>query len=297
MMKTRHNRETVLIAEVGINHNGDIELAKRLIDVAADARCDFVKFQKRTIDLVYTKEELDAPRESPWGTTNREQKFGLEFTSAEYDEIDRHCRTRGIGWFASCWDVESVGFMDRYDVDHHKVASALLTDTRLLAAMAMSGRGTILSTGMSTVREIRHAVETLGSSLECIMHCTSTYPTVPDEMNLSVIDTMVCERLILHGSADAQKNCEVPPGVLVGFSNHYSGLLWVPMVVALRAQVLEFHVTLDRTMYGSDQAASIEPEGVKRLVEHVELAERMLGDGFKHVYDSELPVKKKLRKS
>lgn len=282
-----------LVAELGINHNGSLDVAKRLIDVAADTGCDAVKFQKRTVELVYSADELDKPRESPWGSTNRAQKLGLEFGIEEYGELDAYCRSRGIEWFASCWDLESVKFIDQFEgVRYHKVASALVTRRDLLRAMRDSGRSVMLSTGMSTIEEVETAIVELGSSLDTVMHCTSTYPTAPSEVNMSVIDTMRCGRSLTD---DTGRRCRIPFGTRVGFSNHYSGLVWAPMAVALGAQVLEFHVTLDRTMYGSDQAASIEPDGVRRLVEHVRLAEEMLGDGVKRVYDSELPVRAKLR--
>lgn len=283
----------VVIAEVGINHNGDIDIAKRLIDVAIETGCDAVKFQKRNVDLVYSSEELDKPRESPWGTTNRDQKEGLEFHMDEYDWIDDYCHDMGIEWFASCWDPDSVDFMKRYSrVKYHKVASALLTDDELLRDMKTSGKNVILSTGMSSVSQVSHAINVLGSSLDTVLHCTSTYPTEPDEMNLSVIQRM--REGILF---DVAGGCKIPAGVRIGFSNHYSGLVWVPMVVALGARVVEFHITLDRTMYGSDQAASIEPDGVRKVVENIRLAEKMLGTGVKRVYDSELPIMAKLRRS
>lgn len=282
----------VIVAEIGINSNGDVNLAKKMIDVAVDAGCDAVKFQKRTIDLVYTKEELDAPRESPWGKTNRDQKLGLEFSKDDYDEIDLYCEQKGIEWFASCWDEESVMFMSRYDVAYHKVASALLTKDKLLAAMRDSGKKVILSMGMSSAAEVNAAVSVLGESLDTVLHCTSTYPTKPDEMNMKVLRSLSST----HSFVDDQRVlCQLDDSVRVGFSNHYSGLLWVPIAVAYGAKMLEFHITLDRTMYGSDQAASIEPDGVKRIVDGTRLTEQMLGDGFKHVYESEIPIRKKLR--
>lgn len=289
-MSFNDRNKVVLVAEVGINHNGSIDIAKRLIDVAVDAGCDAVKFQKRDVDIVYTSEELAAPRVSPWGTTNGDQKRGLEFGRDEYDAIAAHCYVRDIPWFASCWDLNSIEFMNQYDVEYHKVASALVTRDDLLDAMAASGRRTIISTGMSSIGEVDHALDRLGPSLDTIMHCTSTYPTSPDEMNMRVL---ACMRKF--GRMRDEETAISTRGARIGFSNHYSGLVWVPIAVAYGARVLEFHITLDRTMYGSDQAASIEPDGVKKLVEHVRLTERMLGDGVKCVYDSELPVRKKLR--
>lgn len=290
----------VTIAEIGINHNGNLDIAKKLIEIAADAGCDAVKFQKRTIDVVYSQEELDKPRESPWGATTRDQKYGLEFTEEQYDEIDRFCKQKNIDWFASCWDEQSVDFISKYQsVTYHKVASALLTNDSLLKKLVASGRNIIISTGMSTVSEIDHALDVIGKEqLDTIMHCTSTYPSQPSEMNMDVIRSMVDHRYISDGDikSSTSTKCFIPSDVRIGFSNHYSGLIWVPIAVAMGAKVLEFHITLDRTMYGSDQAASIEPDGVRRLVEGVRVAESMIGDGFKRVYDSEIPILKKLRR-
>lgn len=288
---------TVVIAEVGINHNGNLDIAKKLIEIAADAGCDAVKFQKRTIDVVYSQDELDKPRESPWGTTTRDQKYGLEFTEEQYDEIDRFCKEKNIDWFASCWDEQSVDFISKYqDVKYHKVASALLTNDSFLRKLVADGRDIILSTGMSTVAEIDHALDVIGHRLDTVMHCTSTYPSQPTEMNMSVIRDMVEYRYIYDGDRDSPTRCYIRDTARIGFSNHYSGLIWVPIAIAMGAKVLEFHITLDRTMYGSDQAASIEPEGVRRLVEGVRVTESMIGDGFKRVYDSEIPILKKLRR-
>jgi N-acetylneuraminate synthase len=274
-----------VIAEAGINHNGSIEIAKKLIDVAADAGCDYIKFQKRTVDRVYSKEELDAPRESPWGKTNRDQKLGLELSLEAYHQIDIHCARRKIGWFVSCWDIDSVDFMEQHfpHMPFHKVASALLTDRAFLEKLRSTKRPIILSSGMSTEEQVIEACRTAWN-VHTVMHCTSTYPTKPEEMNISYIPRL---RTALEA---ALIQCNV------GFSNHYSGLLWVPLAIAAGAEMLEFHITLDRTMYGSDQAASIEPDGVKKLMDHVRLSEKMLGDGVKRVYDSELPIAKKLRK-
>lgn len=282
-------KDIILIAEIGINANGSVDIAKKLIDVAKDAGCHYVKFQKRDLDSVYTQAELDAPRESPWGKTNRDQKKGLEFTVEQYKEIDAYCKQVAIGWFVSCWDVKSVELMEENfpEMPYHKVASALLTDRAYLERLKATGKKIILSTGMSTESQILTACEILGDSLFAVMHCTSTYPTKPEEMNLSYIE--ILRNLMSHTESN-----EVP---LVGFSNHYSGLAWVPAAVAFGAEMLEFHITLDRTMYGSDQAASIEPDGVKKLVDYVDVSLKMIGDGRKRVYDSELPIIKKLRKN
>lgn len=275
-----------VIAELGINHNGSIDITKQLIDAAVAAGCDAVKFQKRTIDLVYTKAELDVSRESPWGTTNREQKLGLEFGQDQYEQIDAYCKKKKIAWFASCWDEQSVEFIEQFDTPYHKVASALLTNESFLMKLKKTCRPTILSTGMSTEDQIMKAARVLGASLHTVMHCTSTYPTKPEEMNVSYIRNLKW-----------QLDNEFEPGTVnVGFSNHYSGILWVPLVVAMGATMLEFHLTLDRTMYGSDQAASIEPDGLRKLVDSIEVSTTMLGDGIKRVYDSEIAIAKKLRK-
>lgn len=271
-----------IIAEVGINHNGDIEIAKKLIDVAKDAGADAVKFQKRTIDLVYTKEELDAKRESPWGTTNRQQKEGLEFGEGEYDEIDRYCKDKGIEWFASPWDMESLMFLTKYNSKYAKVASALLTDKELLNAMAEERKYTFISTGMSTMEEIEEAVE-IFKKRNCpfeLMHCNSTYPMKnDDDANLRVIETL-----------RNKFNCKV------GYSGHEIGLAVTYGAISLGATSIERHITLNRAMYGSDQVASVEPSGFRMLVGVVRQIERALGDGVKRVYDSELPIKAKLRK-
>jgi len=271
-----------IIAEVGINHNGDLEIAKKLIDVAKEAGADAVKFQKRTIDLVYTKEELDAPRESPWGTTNREQKMGLEFGRKEYDEIDRYCKEKGIVWFASPWDIESLKFLSVYNLKYLKVASPLLTHHDLLKAIAKEKKYTFISTGMSTMEEIEAAIN-IFKKYECpfeLMHCNSTYPmTNDDEANLRVIETL-------------RKHS----GCKVGYSGHEVGLAVSYGAAALGISSLERHITISRAMYGSDQAASVEPTGFRMLVGAVRQIERALGDGVKRVYPAELVIMKKLRK-
>jgi len=267
-----------VIAELGINHNGDLAIAKKLIDVAYSAGCDFVKFQKRTIDLVYSKEELDKPRKSSWGTTTREQKLGLEFED-EYLDIDEYCKGK-IRWFASLWDMKSIDFLGVFDVPFLKIPSALITKQPLLEACRETGRKVILSTGMSTLEEVDRAIGVLGQeSIYCVMHCTATYPTVPEEVNAMCILTLK----------------ERYHWVKIGFSNHYPGLKAMEMAATYGAEMIEFHITLDRTMDGSDQAASIEPQGVFKLMESLKLIERMKGDGIKKVYDSELPIIDKLR--
>lgn len=272
-----------IIAEIGINHNGDLGIAKKLIDLAAGAGCDAVKFQKRTIDLVYTKAELDKSRESPWGTTNREQKEGLEFGKEEYDEIDRYCKEKGVAWSASAWDLESQKFLQQYDLKFNKIASALLTHGELLEMVAQEGRHTYVSTGMSTLKQIDHAVGIFRKH-NCpytVMHCTSTYPTDIHESNVRVVQTLA-ERY--------------PDSKGIGFSGHEKGLLPTLLAVSLGASVVERHITLDRTMYGSDQAASLEPAGIRRLCRDAREVETILGDGVKTVYVSEQPIIEKLRK-
>jgi N-acetylneuraminate synthase len=266
-----------VIAEIGINHNGSIDLAKKLIDQAVDAGADAVKFQKRTIDLVYTKEDLDRYRESPWGTTNRQQKEGLEFSPEEYYELQAYSEYSGVDFIVSCWDLNSVDVVEQnLNVKYHKVASALTTDKSFLEKLNETGKPVILSTGMCTQEQIDAAINIL-DNVEMVLACTSTYPTVPEEINLRHIKTM--------------KNDY--PDLKIGFSNHYSGLDACVGAVALGAECIEFHITNDRTNYGSDQSASI--EDAKSLIDGIRKMELMLGDGIKRVYDSELPIAKKLR--
>ena len=270
-----------IIAEIGINHNGDMNITKKLIDVAKDAGCDAVKFQKRTIDIIYSKEELARPRESPWGATNREQKEGLEFGKDEYAEINKYCKERDILWFASCWDKDSVDFIDQFDPPCYKIASASITDNNLLEHIAKKGKPIIISTGMSTTKEIDEAIRLLEkiTSDILIMHCTSTYPSVLNELNLKVITTL-------------KKKYKYP----IGYSGHSTGIVPPVMAATLGAYAIEKHITLDRAMYGSDQPASIEPPGLKKMVSYIRGCQEALGDGMKKVYDSEIPIKEKLRK-
>ena len=269
-----------VIAEAGINHNGDIETAKKLIDVAYAAGCQYVKFQKRTIDLVYTPEELDKPRESPWGDTTRQQKEGIEFGIKEYMEISSYCEGK-IGWFASPWDMESIDFLLRFDVPFIKIPSALITDFEFMDACKNTGKKLILSTGMCEEEQVSVAIDKYLKSTYAILHCTSTYPTRPDEINMNYLESMIGR--YAHN-------------VKVGFSNHYPRLMALIMAACYGAEMLELHITLDRTMYGSDQAASIEPQGLFRLMEAIKLIEQMRGDGIKRVYGSEVPIIKKLRR-
>jgi N-acetylneuraminate synthase len=268
-----------VIAEIGINHNGDINTAKKLIDAAAAAKCNAVKFQKRTIDVVYSAEELERPRESPFGTTNGDLKYGLEFGQEEYAEIDRYCKQVNIAWFASCWDEGSVDFIAQFDVPCFKIASASLTDDGLLRHTRSKGRPIILSTGMSTLEQIDHAVEALGKQDLVILHTTSTYPAHYEELNLRVIQTL-----------------KQRYGLPTGYSGHETGLSTSISSVALGACMLERHITLDRAMWGSDQAASVEPQGFAHMVRDIRLVETAMGDGVKRLIEREVPIMKKLRR-
>lgn len=268
------------VAEIGINHNGSVDIAKRLISVASSVGIDYVKFQKRTIDLVYSEEELQKPRESPWGTTTREQKEGLEFGFSEYIEIDEYCKLLGIGWFASVWDVVSVDFLSNFDNDYIKLPSALMTDKKLLSKIKSTCRPVIASTGMCTGEEIDFVVKFFGDQLVYLLHCTSTYPCKSDEINLRCILSL--------------KNKY--PHLKIGFSNHSPGIIYVPAAFVLGAEMVEFHITLDRTMYGSDQASSIESVGVVNICKYLEALKPSFGDGKKVVYDSERKIMEKLRR-
>lgn len=268
-----------VIAEIGINHNGDLALAKKLISAAALAGCDAVKFQKRTVSVVYTPEELARPRENPFGPTNGDLKRGLEFGEAHYAEIDAFCRSLNIMWFASCWDEGSVDFMAPFRPPCYKIASASLTDDNLLRYHRQQEKPVILSTGMSSLEQIDHAVEVLGKQDLVIMHCTSTYPSKVEELNLTVIPQLL-------------KRYSVP----IGYSGHEVGLYTTLAGVVMGACIVERHLTLDRAMWGSDQAASVEPQGFARLVRDIRAVEAAMGDGVKRVYESEKPIMAKLRR-
>ncbi|MGC1784919.1 MAG: N-acetylneuraminate synthase family protein [Acidobacteriaceae bacterium] len=268
-----------VIAEIGINHNGNLDIAKRLISVAVAAGCDAVKFQKRTIDVVYSAEELARPRESPFGTTNGELKEALEFDVDDFEEIDKYCRAVNIPWFVSCWDENSVDLIAQFDVPCFKIASASLTDDHLLRHTRDQRKPIILSTGMSTYQEIDHAIEVLDKDELIVMHSCSTYPAYYEELNLRAIPTMR-ERY----------------GVPIGYSGHETGIASSVAAAVLGACAVERHVTLDRSMWGSDQAASLEPNGITRLIRDIRLVEQSMGDGVKRVYERELPIIKKLRR-
>ena len=276
-----YGNPTYIIAEIGINHNGDLETAKKLIDVAVLAGCDAVKFQKRTPELCVPRDQWDIPRESPWGCLSYiEYKKRIEFGPEEYKEIDRYCSEKGIAWFASCWDEPSVDFIEQFNPACYKIASASLTDDNLLKHINERGRPMILSTGMSTMDEIRHAVSILDKDRLLIAHCTSTYPCKPEQLNLRVIQTLKQEF-----------NCPV------GYSGHEVGLQTTLAAVVLGACFVERHITLDRAMWGSDHAASVEPGGLTRLVRDIRVIEAGMGDGGKQGYDDEIPIRKKLRKT
>ncbi|HAK89669.1 MAG: N-acetylneuraminate synthase [Nitrospirae bacterium GWC2_46_6] len=269
-----------IIAEIGINHNGDLGITKDLIKLAKETGCDAVKFQKRTIDIVYDKEMLDSPRESPWGKTQRAQKEGLEFGLKEYKEIDSYCKELGIVWFASAWDIESQKFLRQFDCKYNKIASAMITYEPLLKEVASEKKYTFISTGMSDIENIDRAVEIFqeaGCAFE-LMHCVSTYPMDDEDANLLCINTL----------RDRYK-CNV------GYSGHEVGLAVSYAATALGITSLERHITLDRAMYGSDQAASLEPAGLRSLVGAVRKIREAMGDGVRRVLDKEVSISKKLR--
>lgn len=268
------------VAEIGINHNGDIEIAKKLIDLASECKFDAVKFQKRTIEKVYTKEVLDSNRESPWGTTQRDQKNGLEFGHEQYLEIDKYCKLKNIHWYASAWDLDSQFFLSEFDCKYNKIASAMIVDKNLLEVVAKEKKHTFISTGMSTFENVDEAVE-IFKSASCsfeLMHTNSTYPTDPKDVNLSCINTL----------KDRYK-CDV------GYSGHESGISISCAAAMLGISSLERHITLDRSMYGSDQAASLGPQGVRQLVGSLKKIQLAIGDGEKGFSNSEIEVAKKLR--
>ena len=269
-----------IVAEIGINHNGDMSICKKLIDKAVKAGFDAVKFQKRDLDKVYTQEFLDSKRESPWGSTQREQKLGLEFSAREYEEIDQYCKERGIEWFASAWDLNSQIFLQKFNCKYNKVASAMIVHDELLKMIAKEGKHTFISTGMSTLDDIQKAID-IFKVAECpfeLMHTVSTYPMKEEDANLNVIQTL-----------RNKFNCNV------GYSGHETGLAVSYAAAALGITSLERHVTLDRSMYGSDQAASIEPSGMWQIVTGTRKIETAMGNGEKRIIDAEVPIAKKLR--
>lgn len=270
-----------ITAEIGINHNGSVKTAKQLIDIAVEADCDAVKFQKRTIEKVYSKEVLDSQRESPWGTTTREQKNGLEFSEKDFKIIDKYCKKKKIDWFVSCWDIDSQIQMRKFKTKYNKVASAMLTHTKLLHTIAEEKKHTFISTGMSSMKDITKAIKIFRSH-KCpfeLMHSHSAYPMTLEETNAKVIQTL-----------KKKFKCNV------GYSGHETGSYLVPIIAtAFGASSIERHITLSRAMYGSDQSASLEKAGLIRMVRDVRLVQSILGDGKKRIWNSELPAQKKLR--
>jgi N-acetylneuraminate synthase len=273
------NEPCFVIAEIGINHNGSVEIAKKLIDISVLAGAQAVKFQKRTVDIVYSKDELLKPRDSVFGKTNGDLKRGLEFGKKEYDIIDKHCKEKNILWTASCWDENSLEFIMQYEPKFLKIASASLTDKSLLVGHKSKNLPTILSTGMSAIEEIEKAVDILERKNLILLHCTSSYPCKIEELNLKTISTLIKKF-----------------NLLVGYSGHEVGLSTTISAVTLGACVVERHITLDRSMWGSDQSASVEPIGFKKLVTDIRSTEQALGNGIKTVYDSEKDIIKKLRR-
>jgi len=268
-----------VVGEIGINHNGDLGVAKKLIDLASVSGCQAVKFQKRTLEVVYSAEEMARPRENPFGPTNGDLKRGLEFGADQYQAIDGYCRAQKIHWFASCWDEASVDFMERFAPPAYKIASASLTDDNLLKHHRKTKRPIILSTGMSTLAQVDHAVEVLGTRDLIILHTTSAYPAKVEDLNLKMIPVLAARY-----------------GVPVGYSGHETGLAPTVAAVALGACMVERHITLDRAMWGSDQAASVEPGGLMRIVRDIRVLASALGDGVKKVTADETPIMKKLRR-
>jgi len=272
---------TYVIAELGINHNGDMDIAKKLIDAAVHAGADSVKFQKRTPHIATPPEQKKQMRETPWGyITYLEYRYKVEFSEEQYFEIDRYCKKRKIDWMVSVWDEPSVDFMEKFDTPAYKISSASLTDHNLLKYVRRTGRPLFISTGMSTMEQIKRAVDVVGADNLLLMHCTSSYPCDAKELNLKMIETLRKEF----------------PSIPIGYSGHEVGLVPSAIAVALGASLVERHITLDRAMWGSDQAASIEPVGFDRLVRYIRLTEASLGDGVKHVYESEKVPMRKLRR-
>ena len=275
-----HEHPCFIVAEIGINHNGSIETAKKLIDVAKEAGCDAVKFQKRTVDVVYTPDELAKPRENPFGPTNGHLKRGLEFGKKEYKEIDRYAKDKGLLWFASPWDEASVDFLEQFSPPCYKIASASLTDTGLLKHVRAKGRPVIISTGMSTMEEVERALKVLGRNNLVLLHTVATYPAQDKHLNLSLIPVL--------------RQCF--PSIPIGYSGHEIGVASSVIAAALGACIIERHITLDRASWGSAQAASLEPKGLELLVRDIRMWEEAKGDGVKRVLSEEEPIKKKLRR-
>ena len=271
-----------VIAEIGINHNGDLGIAKQMIDAAVHSRADAVKFQKRTPDVATPPDQQQQMRETPWGYISYlDYRYKVEFNEEQYCAIDKYCKERGIAWMVSVWDEPSVDFMEKFDTPAYKIPSASLTDSNLIRKARATGKPLILSSGMSTMEQIQKGVQVAGENDLVLMHCTSTYPCEPEELNLKMVDTLRREF----------------PHLPIGYSGHEVGLVPSAVAVALGACVVERHLTLDRAMWGSDQAASVEPGGFERLVKYIRVTEAALGDGVKKVYDSEKGSMKRLRRT
>lgn len=281
MFESKERKDCLIVAEIGINANGDIDIAKKMIDVAVEGKCDFVKFQKRNIGLVYTEEFLVLSRESSWGTTQREQKEGLEFGIEEYKEIDIYCKEKGIQWYASPWDIDSVNFLLEFNVPFMKIPSALITDISLLHEIRNSHVPTIISCGMSSKEEVDRCLSTLGNQVKYILSCTSSYPTPIEEMNMQRIIALKEE----YGAY-----------YKIGFSNHFRSIQFILQSYIMECEMIEFHITLDRSMYGSDQAVSIESPGIYKIRDYIENFKQGWGNGAIECQTSELSVKKSLRK-
>ena len=275
------NSPTFVIAEIGINHNGDLNSAKQLIKVAKDAGCDAVKFQKRTPEISTPKNQWNKLRETPWGEmTYIDYRHKVEFSISEYEELDIYANSLDIVWFASCWDSQAVKDIEKFNVPIYKIASASLTDEEMISEVLKTDKSIILSTGMSSLEEINKTVDFIGNNELAILHTTSTYPCKPEELNLNVIKTYF----------------EDFPDNIIGYSGHETGLVTTAVAVSMGAKIIERHITLDRSMWGTDQAASIEPQGLMSLIKYIRTVEKAMGDGKKIVYESEIPIKNKLRR-
>ena len=280
-IKLTNNSPSYIIAEIGINHNGDIEIAKKLIKVAKETGCDAVKFQKRNPDVCVPEKQKNIMRETPWGYISYlDYKYKVEFEKREYDIINDYCKELGIHWFASPWDTDSVDFLAQYDIPALKVPSASLNDTELLSAMKKTSMPIILSTGMSTQKEVDEAINFFKGSNIALLHCVSTYPTPPEELNLNVIKTYKKKY----------------PEIIIGYSGHETGLSTTYAAVALGAKIIERHITLDRSMWGTDHSASVEPHGLESLVSNIRDIELAMGDGIKNITPGEIPIREKLRR-
>jgi len=270
---------TFIVAEIGINNNGDVDMAKKLIDMAHKHGCDAVKFQKRTTDKVYTEKFLNSPRDSPWGTTQRAQKEALEFGKKEFDEIDRYCKEVGVPWFASAWDEDSVMFLRQYDCPYNKIASAMITNKEVATEVAKEGKLTFISTGLSTLDEIDECINIFAAN-KCpyvIMHCVGIYPCPSNKLNLSAIQTL-----------KKRYGCDI------GYSGHSSSIMDAVLAVVYGAKYIEKHITLDRAMYGSDQPASLEESGLEKLMDYIKFAQVSRGNGKKVIIPEEMKVREKL---